>query len=136
MAARATEGFITVTELADTLTRDHGAPFKASHTVACRFVAACNDAAGRSRADVLREVSKDVLGYAVPIDEPALDRLLSPRHFVEVRKTLGGPSPSVTADAIAASRRAHDEDCGWLTGTIERLRAAEGKLKEAASRLA
>ena len=39
MAERARLGWITVTELADTLTRDHGVPFRTSHAVASRFVA-------------------------------------------------------------------------------------------------
>ena len=39
MAERARLGWITVTELADTLTRDHGVPFKTSHAIASRFVA-------------------------------------------------------------------------------------------------
>ncbi|MBA3887024.1 MAG: hypothetical protein H0X67_15025, partial [Acidobacteria bacterium] len=72
----------------------------------------------------------------IALDEQTLDRLLSPQHFVEVRKTHGGPSPSVTGEAIAASRRTHDADCGWVTETIEKLRAAEEKLKSAAAQLA
>jgi argininosuccinate lyase len=50
MARRAGEHWITVTELADTLTREHGVPFKASHGVACRFVAVCTAPAVRGVA--------------------------------------------------------------------------------------
>ena len=39
MAERAAEGWITVTELADTLARDHGVPFKAGHAIASRLIA-------------------------------------------------------------------------------------------------
>ena len=39
LAERAEQGWITVTELADTLTRDKGVPFKTSHAIATRFVA-------------------------------------------------------------------------------------------------
>ena len=42
LAARAELGWITVTELADTLARDHGVPFKTSHSIAVRFVAECD----------------------------------------------------------------------------------------------
>jgi argininosuccinate lyase len=135
MARRAEEHWITVTELADTLAREHGAQFKASHGVACRFVAACAASPGRGRADVLREVSRDVLGRAVDLDEAQVDRILSPRHFVEVRTTHGGPAPVVTGPAIEASTRVLDEDCAWVKDTVGRLRAAEGLLKDAAGAL-
>ena len=38
MRARAAEGWVTVTELADTLARDHGVPFKAGHAIASTLV--------------------------------------------------------------------------------------------------
>jgi argininosuccinate lyase len=136
MARRAGEHWITVTELADTLTRAHGVPFKASHGVACRFVAACGAAPDRRRADVLREVSRDVLGRAVDLEEAEVERILSPRHFVEVRTTPGGPAPAVTAAAIEASRRILDGDCGWMKETAAKLRSAEAALKAAAAGLA
>ena len=59
LAARAEEGWITVTELADTLTRDHGVPFKTSHTIASRFVAECDRAArGSARRHAARGVHR------------------------------------------------------------------------------
>jgi argininosuccinate lyase len=136
MARRAGENWITVTELADTLARAHGVPFKASHGVACRFVAACGTAPDRRRSDVLREVSREMLGRAVEMGEAEVERILSPRHFVEVRTTPGGPAPAVTGAAIDESARALDADCGWLKETTERLRAAEAALKSAATHLA
>jgi argininosuccinate lyase len=135
MAERAEQGWITVTELADTITRDHGVPFKTGHTVATRFVAECSRHPGRSRAAVLREVSIAVLGRAVEYDDPALDGLLSARHFVAVRKTFGGPAPSETARAIARSREVLISDTGWREAAVERLRAAERNLKDAAKAL-
>ena len=45
------QGWITVTELADTLAREHGVPFKAGHAIAARLVAAgaAQPGAGRCR---------------------------------------------------------------------------------------
>src|SRR5262249_21658382 len=37
MRARATEGWVTITELADTLAREHGVPFKAGHAIASKL---------------------------------------------------------------------------------------------------
>ena len=56
------KGWITVTELADTLARDHGVPFKAGHTIASRWSPPCAARReGRAR-ELLREISAEVLG--------------------------------------------------------------------------
>jgi argininosuccinate lyase len=132
LAARAEEGWITVTELADTLTRDHGVPFKTSHTIASRLVTECTRRPGDPRAAVLRDVSAAVTGHAIVYDDAALDEILSARHFVAVRTTPGGPAPSETARAIEASRLLLESDERWLSETAGKLRAAEQRLTEAA----
>src|SRR5438874_2309380 len=38
LEARAADGWTTLTELADTLVRDHNLPFRAAHTIACRLL--------------------------------------------------------------------------------------------------
>jgi argininosuccinate lyase len=135
MAERARRGWITVTELADTLAREHGVPFTTSHAVASRFVAACSDREGGSQAAVLREVTTAMLGRAIEYDEASLATLLSARHFVEVRTTPGGPAPAVTAAAVATARRALGADQAWTNGEVAQLRAAETRLREAAGRV-
>ncbi len=62
MAERARLGWITVTELADTLTRDHGVPFRTSHTVASRFVAEAGKRPDVRSAILLREITSAVVG--------------------------------------------------------------------------
>ncbi len=126
LAERAEQNWITVTELADTLVRDHDAPFRKSHAIAQRFVAECTRRPDAPRAGVLREVSKAVLGREVVYTDAELAGLLSARHFVEVRTTYGGPAPSETARAIGASREVLARDEGWLAATRGRLAAAEG----------
>ena len=135
MAERAEQGWITVTELADTLTRERGVAFKTSHTIASRFVAACTARPGEPRSAVLRDVSADVLGKTIEYSEEELARILSARHFVEVRTTHGGPAPSVTARAIEASRNTLASDQGWLKDCLAALQAAEGNLKLVSDRL-
>ena len=135
LAERAEQNWITVTELADTLVRDHGAPFKTSHAIAVRFVAECTRRPEVRRAEVLREVSKALMGREVAYSDAALAELLSARHFVEVRKTQGGPAPSETARAISASREVLTRDEGWLAATRGRLTAAATNLKAAAAAL-
>src|SRR5262249_21803701 len=62
LAARANQGWITVTELADTLTRDQGLPFKAAHRIASKLVDAASTNPGQPPAALLSAVSKEVAG--------------------------------------------------------------------------
>ena len=52
---------------------------------------------------MLAEASAGLLGGPLAYDELTLADILSPRHFVEVRRTLGGPAPEETARAIETS---------------------------------
>ncbi len=135
MADRAGQNWITVTELADTLARDHGLPFTQGHTIAARLIAGSRAAPGASVAALVREISKDVAGKEIVYTDAQLAEILSPKHFVEVRKTYGGPSPSETLRAMGVSKKALAADDGWLRDARQRLRTAEEKLRDAADRL-
>ena len=82
-----------------------------------------------SRSVVLREVSTAVVGRAIEYDEPALAELLSARHFVAVRTTPGGPAPSETRRAIAASRRLLASDGEWCERARARIVIADESLR-------
>ncbi|MBI2219781.1 MAG: argininosuccinate lyase [Acidobacteria bacterium] len=132
MGRRATEGSITVTELADTLAREHGLPFRSAHAIATAFV--------RLRATVapveaLRRASADVLGAPLEYAESRLAEILSVEHFVAVRTTPGGPAPAKTTEALHASAGRLERDRAWLDERVERLRRAEEELKERAEAL-
>ncbi len=135
LAERAGQNWITLTELADTLARDHGLSFKSGHTIAARVIADSRATPGGSLAALLREVSKAATGKEIVYTDAQLAEILSPEHFVAVRKTYGGPSPSETARAVEVAKKALTDDEEWLRGTHERLRSAEEKLKDAAARL-
>ncbi len=135
MAVRAEEGWITVTELADTLTRDHGISFRAGHAIASRLVATARAAPEQSLSHALRSASKEVLGHEVVYDEAALTTILSPRHFVKVRNTLGGPAPVETQRAIGVSQQSLDADVAWLKETRARLDRAQQELRDRCARL-
>jgi argininosuccinate lyase len=135
LAERAGQNWITITELADTLTRDHGLPFKAGHTIAVRLVAATRATPKRSISTLVREIAKDVTGKEIVYTDAQFAQILSPQHFVEVRKTYGGPSPSETLRATAASRKALANDDEWLSAARGRLQEADEQLRTAAASL-
>ena len=135
MAARAREGWITVTELADTLARDHGVPFKAGHAIASRLVTRVPAAEASALSDRLRTISAEILGRAIEMDAATLERVLSPQYFVEVRRTPGGPAPAVMREAIEESARVLAADREFLAQASGRLERAETLLREAAEGL-
>jgi argininosuccinate lyase len=136
LAAGANEHWITITELADTLTRDHTLPFKAAHGIAAKLIAGATAAPQVSLAALLRDVSKSVCGREVVYTDAQLAEILSPRHFVEIRKTYGGPSPSETARALSVSKDALRADENWVAETTRRLAIAEEKRRTAAAAIA
>ena len=132
---RAYEGWITATELADTFTREHGLPFGASHAITGRLVAARERDPAVSVPEALAAVSTQVLGAPLPYSAQELEQVLSPRHFVEVRRTHGGPAPSETARALAESEATLADDARWATAAHEALAAATEQLRERAAQL-
>ena len=82
----------------------------------------------RRLSDLLREVTQDVLGRPLDYSEADLATILSPAHFVAVRRTRGGPAPSETARALGVSHKALEHDEAWLASIRQALAAAESRL--------
>jgi argininosuccinate lyase len=135
MAARAGQNWITVTELADTLARECGLPFRTAHGIAARFVTERSAQASAPTAAILDRVARDMTGAAIGWSDAELERILSPARFVEVRRTHGGPAPEETTRAIAASReRLATDDAAW-SRAMTRLKEAEERLRSASEAL-
>ena len=128
LARRAAEGWITITELADTLVREHAMAFDAAHAIAQRIVKARSEDPAASISGIIEEVSQERLGRSVRYTEERVAAILSPRHFIDVRTTLGGPAPEMTTAAVEESRRALASDQAWVAATSARLDAAAAEL--------
>ena len=89
----------------------------------------------RALSAALADASRELLGRPLTYSEGALADLLSPRHFVRVRRTPGGPAPEETARAAEASRDQLDADQAWLKNATDALSAAEGRLAERSAKL-
>jgi argininosuccinate lyase len=135
LAERAGQHWITITELADTLARDHGLPFRAGHEIAARLIAGSRATPDRPIAAILRQVSKEIAGREIGYTDAELAEILSPRHFVDVRKTHGGPSPSETERALGVCEVCLAADDQWLTAARQGLAHAEAALRTAAAAL-
>ena len=135
LEARAGDGWTTLTELADTLVRDNGVPFRTAHQIAAKLIAARQVDPAAKLSALLGDATLELLGTPIQYSDVELDTILSPRHFVDVRKTSGGPAPEVTAQAIATSGNQLQADQGWCHDATNGLRLAEKKLAERSVRL-
>ena len=134
MRARAEAGWVTATELADTLARDHGLPFSTAHQVVARLV----ESGGASRTgdpERLARATREIAGREIRLADDELARVLSPEHFVRVRRTAGGPAPEVTAAALADATASLERDETRLGALRGALAAAEARLRAAAAAL-
>jgi argininosuccinate lyase len=135
LEARAADGGTTLTELADHLVRTHSIPFSTAHTIAGRLLAAHRDRPDAPLGAILATVSGDLLGVPLQYSDAQIAHILSARHFIDVRRTPGGPSPLQTAPAIEASRTLLTGDRRWVGERQEALAAAETTLRQRSAAL-
>jgi argininosuccinate lyase len=130
LAARAGEGGTTLTELADTLVREQGLPFRTAHGIAGLLLKARTEDPDASLSEALAKASAALVGRRIEYSEARLQEIMSPEYFVSVRRTLGGPAPDETARAIDESRRLLEEHRAAWRERRERLKQAEQTLAE------
>jgi argininosuccinate lyase len=130
LQARAAEGWTTLTELADTLVRDQDLPFRSAHAIASALVSGQTKDPAMPLPELLATASSEIAGKAVRYSEGELAEILSPRHFVEVRRTYGGPSPVEVKRALEQSRERLGTDQRWWADAMEALKGAEHRLAE------
>jgi argininosuccinate lyase len=135
LEARAGDGWTTLTELADTLVRDHRLSFKTAHAVSSRLIKGRQQNPSTTLVDLLADASRDLVGAPLAYSEQALANILSPRNFVNVRTTPGGPAPQETARAADASRRQLEADEAWWKTATTALADAEQRLTQSSGRL-
>lgn len=135
LEARAGESWSTLTELADRLVRDHGLPFRTAHGIATRLMAGRQGKPEAPLSRLLAEASAECLGVPLAYGETELAEILSPRNFVRVRRTLGGPAPEETARAASHGRSMLDRDQAWWTGRMQAIAEAARQLSSRCSEL-
>jgi argininosuccinate lyase len=129
LAERAAYGGTTLTELADTLVREQGLPFKTAHSIAGLLLKARNLDPDAPLGEALAKASRALIGHEITYSDERLDQIMSPRYFIEVRRTLGGPAPDETARAIAEQRELLERDRAAWQGHREHLMRAEHDLR-------
>jgi argininosuccinate lyase len=135
MRERAAAGWVTVTELADTLTRDHDLPFRTGHAIAATVVRLSGQRPDAPLATLVAEASASVAGRAIALTKDEAANVLSPEHFVAVRRTWGGPSADVVTAALAAAEATLADDRAAMARLRDGVSAANTVLEAALAAL-
>ena len=88
-------GFSTATELADSLVRITGMPFRTAHSIVGRIAAS----GGRPDMAELDEIALEIAGFRASergFSAADLERALDPKSNVALRANTGGPAPAET----------------------------------------
>jgi argininosuccinate lyase len=105
---RAGRDFLTVTELADTLVRQAGLPFREAHQLVAEAVKA-SGGSDDCMVDRLLTIRPDLVPLA-----GELERALDPEHFVRIRTIPGGPAPETVRAQIDRGRELNKAGAAWL----------------------
>jgi argininosuccinate lyase len=121
LATRAAADFMTVTELADTLVRQTGMSFREAHGLVSKAVQASGE------DDSPRTIATALLASnpSVPLTQHEIERILDPRHFVNVRRVIGGPAPEIVTEALSRAREQQSGFGQWIqskTGMLNEAR--------------
>jgi argininosuccinate lyase len=138
LAARAGEGFTTATELADTLVREAGLPFRLAHQVTARMVQNALRAGVPSTAltpAMLQAAAHEVLGHTLALDEAQFHAALDPQRFVAKRNLPGGVAPEATRALLDTLEQALEADKTWLAGRQTALADADANRQAAVDAL-
>jgi argininosuccinate lyase len=130
--------YSVMTELADTLLREAGIPFRVGHKVA-------SDLAAFGRAnhkrpidltfDEVSAVYRKATGSSIPLTAEQVRNTMSAEHFVRSRRGRGGPQPAEMNRMLQGHRDRIGALRAWIESEQSRIRSADQRLNEAFSRL-
>ncbi len=135
MAAKAESDFLTVTELADTLTRTTGMDFRKAHEIVAHGVTELDGKYDPEQ--MIAAVERLLLASEPPlhVEHEVLRRSLRAENFVAVRSILGGPAPDALYPEIQRAREQCIADRRSLQEVEGRLLAAEEQRRQACDHL-
>lgn len=126
---RASENFITVTELADSIVRKENLPFRISHKIVGQCVKQAYESNSEITYQLLQNVSKEIIGRELNFTEDELNQTLTPEFFVLIRTIYGGSAPSETKRALSVENNSFILEKQWLNEKNKSLNESHEKLQ-------
>ncbi|MEM3387537.1 MAG: argininosuccinate lyase [Nitrososphaerales archaeon] len=125
------QSYSTTTELADTIVRESGIPFRAAHTIVGLAVKKALEKGiepNKLNLKMINTCSKKVLGRALNISEEAIRNALDPATFISRRRVEGGP-------ALETLSKAFSDKQLWLKEKIALIKKVKTELEKADNKL-
>ncbi len=132
MLERATEGFSTMTELADVLVRDKGLSFRTAHEIIAHVVMeALNE--GKDAREITRKMidraAIQVIGKELKLTKETIRKALDPVENVKIRSVTGGPASGEVERMIKNSRDQVKKDERRLAERRMKIESAYQRLR-------
>jgi argininosuccinate lyase len=134
MAEEAGKGFSTATELADSLVRNCGIPFRTAHNIVGRAIQK-GDLSLATLEKAAGEVGGGISLAGKGLTQQDINRMLDVRYSLELRKVPGGPAPAAVSAAIGERRKHHHYDAEIVGKKQAKLAKAKEHLISEARRL-
>jgi len=135
----------TSMDIAETLQKDHGIPFRVGHSFASSIVSHAR-ANGLPPRDFPYQKATELYAEAIakyklpeaalPLSEPDFRKLLSAEWMVKTRVGTGGPQPAEVERMLAGAQKTLKADKAWMQGTRRKLKDADARLDAAFGKLA
>jgi len=130
--------FLSATELANTLVRDHGVPFRTAHRIVGATIKTLIKQGKTLRdlkAEMLAEFSEKIFGSTVKVNEEEIMRIIDLSSCVESCSVRGGPAKIETERMLKERRNLLDHSRDWIRRRNNKLNSAEKMLSAEAEAL-
>jgi argininosuccinate lyase len=134
MKEEAGKGFSTATELADTLVRTYGLPFRTAHNIVGRAVQK-GSLSLSTLEDAAREVGGGISFVAKGLTQQNIDEVLDVPYSIALRKAPGGPAPFATKIAIGERKKQLNVDSSHIDQRLATLSKAKEDMIAKARRM-
>ncbi|WP_026581433.1 argininosuccinate lyase [Bacillus sp. J33] len=120
---------ITITELADTLSRDYSIPFRKAHSISS-YISKQTVKEQKELCDwKVEEVNEVIQGFvSVSLTEEEWQRIISPEYFVQIRNLQGGPNPDEVSRMIKIRNEILTGEMLSYEGTVSELKQKRDQL--------
>jgi argininosuccinate lyase len=134
MREEAGKGYSTATELADTLVRSYGIPFRTAHTIVGRAVQKGNLSL-LTLEESAQETGSGISLIGKGLTQQNIDDALDVKNSIALRRAPGGPAPFATKIAIQERKKQLDVDASLVEKRLAKLSGAKEDLVTKARRL-
>jgi argininosuccinate lyase len=122
-------GFVTASEVANTIVRECGMPFREAHEIVGSAARSAMDRGGQ-RLDVadIREAARRMIGHDLDIADSELEAAADSGRFIGRLVSPGSANPAHTRELIAGWRDQLDKDRRSIESIAGRIGAADDEL--------